>query len=425
MSTSASAYVLGAPSRKKSSRKIPLQHFLGSAAVAGLVLGCAWTVYANIFAASVYPSVDSAAFDEPVVKRRVAVAARPTPSFNEVFASLTPPPAAPAKAEVAKSETPAPSLLFNDRFAAAAPDGVPSGVVADAAPQIDPIKQAAAPKVAEAAKISATAKLAEASKPLPAPKSVENAKKEAATNLQVALNDPTAMVHSKATETKAAEAKAAEVKAAEVKATAAKSAAKSGGVTMHDMAARAKAAVMSIASNERQTMVEKLWGKRESTGGLLSFASADANVTGSIPSTLDQNPMLGGSPPYDRQTAVYDISARTVYLPDGTRLEAHSGLGSRLDDPRSSHLKMVGVTPPHIYELKPREALFHGVPALRLNPIGGEGKIFNRVGLLAHTFMLGPNGDSNGCVSFKDYYAFLNAYRNKGIRRLAVLARVQ
>ena len=36
--------------------------------------------------------------------------------------------------------------------------------------------------------------------------------------------------------------------------------------------------------------------------------------------------------------------------------------------------------------------------------------------------MLGPNGDSNGCVSFKDYYAFLDAYRNKGIRRLAVLA---
>jgi hypothetical protein len=429
MGTSASAYVLGAPSRKKSSRKILPQHFLGSAAVAGLVLGCAWTVYANIFAASVYPSVGSASFEAPAVKRPVAAAARPAPAFNEVFASLTPAPAAPAKSEatksevaksgvvksevakseVAKSETPAPSLMFNDRFAAASPEGVASSVVADAAPQIDPIKQAAAPKVAEAKPV-ASAKLAEASKPLPAPKSVETNKKEAAANLQVALNDPSASVQPKATDTKAVESK---------------SATKSGSVTVRDMAARAKAAVMSIASNERQTMVEKLWGKRESNGGLLSFASADANVTGSIPSTLDQNPMLGGSPPYDRQTAVYDISARTVYLPDGTRLEAHSGLGSRLDDPRSSHLKMVGVTPPHIYELKPREALFHGVPALRLNPIGGEGKIFNRVGLLAHTFMLGPNGDSNGCVSFKDYYAFLDAYRNKGIRRLAVLARIQ
>lgn len=417
MGTSASAYVLGAPSRKKSSRKILPQHFLGSAAVAGLVLGCAWTVYANIFAASVYPSVGNASLDTPVVKRPVAVAARPAPSFNEVFASLKPAPAAPVKTEVAKSEAPAPSLMFNDRFAAAAPEGVASTVVADAASQIDPIKQAAAPNATGAARAVASAELAETSKPLPAPKSVETARKQAAANLKVALNDPAADVQPKGAE-KGAEAKATEPKPAEVK-----QAAKSSGV--RDMAARAKAAVMSIASSERQTMVEKLWGKRESSGGLLSFASADANVTGSIPSTLDQNPMLGGSPPYDRQTAVYDISAKTVYLPDGTRLEAHSGLGSRLDDPRSSHLKMVGVTPPHIYELKPREALFHGVPALRLNPIGGEGKIFNRDGLLAHTFMLGPNGDSNGCVSFKDYYAFLDAYRNKGIRRLAVLARIQ
>jgi hypothetical protein len=85
---------------------------------------------------------------------------------------------------------------------------------------------------------------------------------------------------------------------------------------------------------------------------------------------------------------------------------------------------MRGVTPPHLYDLTPREALFHGVPALRLNPVGGEGTIYGRSGLLAHTFMLGPNGDSNGCVSFRDYNAFLNAYRNQGIRRLAVVARI-
>ncbi len=114
-----------------------------------------------------------------------------------------------------------------------------------------------------------------------------------------------------------------------------------------------------------------------------------------------------------------------VYLPDGSKLEAHSGLGSKLDDPSSAPIRMRGVTPPHIYELKPREALFHGVPALRLNPIGGENAIYGREGLLAHTFMLGPNGDSNGCVSFRDYYAFLNAYRNMGIRKLAVVARVE
>jgi hypothetical protein len=139
----------------------------------------------------------------------------------------------------------------------------------------------------------------------------------------------------------------------------------------------------------------------------------------------EQNPMLGGSPPYDRQTAVYDISAKTVYLPDGTKLEAHSGLGDKMDDARSAHVRMRGVTPPHIYELSPRESLFHGVPALRLNPIGGEDKIFGRDGLLAHTYMLGGNGQSNGCVSFKDYYAFLNAYNNQGIRKLAVVAKVE
>ncbi len=125
---------------------------------------------------------------------------------------------------------------------------------------------------------------------------------------------------------------------------------------------------------------------------------------------------------YDSYTAVYDISARTVYLPNGQRLEAHSGLGSRLDDPRFVHERMRGPTPPHLYSLSPREALFHGVEALRLTPVGGAGAIFGRAGLLAHTYMLGPKGDSNGCVSFRDYGAFLRAYKNGEIRRLAVVS---
>jgi len=200
----------------------------------------------------------------------------------------------------------------------------------------------------------------------------------------------------------------------------------SPGAVVRDMAQRAKAAVMSLASNDRQAMVEKLWGKPSANGPLLAFASADANVTGSLGEGpgRSQNPALGGSAPYDRSTAVYDISARMVYLPDGTRLEAHSGLGNKLDDPSSANVKMRGVTPPHIYELKPRETLFHGVQALRLTPMGGDDAIYGRTGLLAHTFMLGPNGDSNGCVSFRDYDAFLNAYRNQGIKRLAVVARI-
>ena len=137
---------------------------------------------------------------------------------------------------------------------------------------------------------------------------------------------------------------------------------------------------------------------------------------------------FGGSAPttvsgYDRYTAVYDISARTVYLPDGTRLEAHSGLGDALDNPRYVSERARGPTPPHLYELTLRESLFHGVQALRLNPVG-DGGLYGRAGLLAHPFMLGPNGDSNGCVSFKDYNAFLRAYENGQIKKLAVVARL-
>ena len=50
---------------------------LGGVAVAGLVLGCAWTVYTNVFGASVYPSVNSADFEAPVVRNPTIVAARP------------------------------------------------------------------------------------------------------------------------------------------------------------------------------------------------------------------------------------------------------------------------------------------------------------------------------------------------------------
>jgi hypothetical protein len=375
---------------KRSSRKSAPQNFLGGAAIACLVLGSAWTVYANVFRADVYPQLGSANFDAPVVKRPAVAARQAQTAVSDAFAALREqaPPASVALA-------PASTLSFDDRFAAAAPQGV------------EPKPQPETPRLAEAPKPQAeTAKLADAAKPRSeAKKLAEAPKPKAPAPVQVAALPPQ----------RPADAPAA----------------KSPGATVRDMAQRAKAAVMSLASNERQSISEKLWGKQSSHGSLLAYASADASVTGSLGQNLgpdlgqNQNPALGGSAPYDRSTAVYDISAHTVYLPDGTKLEAHSGLGSELDDPHSARIRMRGVTPPHIYELKPREALFHGVPALRLNPIGGEEAIYGRSGLLAHTYMLGPNGDSNGCVSFKDYNAFLNAYRNQGIKRLAVVARVE
>jgi hypothetical protein len=119
-------------------------------------------------------------------------------------------------------------------------------------------------------------------------------------------------------------------------------------------------------------------------------------------------------------TAVYDISAHTVYLPDGTKLEAHSGRGGRLDDPHYVHERMRGATPPNVYELALREKTFHGVQALRLKPVGG-GNTFGRSGILAHTYMLGPKGESNGCVVFKNYNAFLQAFQNGQVKRLVVV----
>ncbi len=177
-----------------------------------------------------------------------------------------------------------------------------------------------------------------------------------------------------------------------------------------------KAAVLAAISTEKPNIFEKLFGKPE-RGPVLAYAAPDGGI-GSDGQSLTS----GGI--YDKQTAVYDISARMVYLPNGTKLEAHSGLGGRMDDPRFVHERMRGATPPHVYDLSMREKPFHGVEAIRLTPIGGEGKIFGRTGLLAHTYMLGPRGDSNGCVSFKDYQAFLRAYKNNEIKRLVVVARL-
>ena len=94
-----------------------------------------------------------------------------------------------------------------------------------------------------------------------------------------------------------------------------------------------------------------------------------------------------------------------------------------MDDPRRVTLKNRGPTPPNTYDLTMREQLFHGVRAIRLNPVGGS-TMFGRDGMLAHTYMLGPNGQSNGCVSFKNYPAFLRAFQNGEVKRMIVVARL-
>ncbi len=91
---------------------------------------------------------------------------------------------------------------------------------------------------------------------------------------------------------------------------------------------------------------------------------ASLNPDDGIPGTGPDLAALG----YDNVTAVYDISARAVYMPNGAKLEAHSGFGSLMDDPRYVDRRDVGATPPSTYDLKPRSNLFHGVQALRMIP---------------------------------------------------------
>lgn len=335
-------------------------------------------VYANVFGSEIYPSVNSGDFSvattPPSVSRgpSTSFADRFGTSFRNRFAAsnssvvVERPAVAAASATVSRG----PSFSFADRFAAAAPDSVAARPV----PASPPKQLAALTPPAEREFVA----------PMPSPRPAE-----------------------------------------------ANSDRHSGAASVREVAERREhaRAVAMVASAEKEkpekppSIFERLFGRWQSSGSELAYASADASSTSSL--GLSRNIGTAGTEPmYDRQTAVYDISAHTVYLPDGTKLEAHSGLGSKLDDPSSANVRMRGVTPPHLYDLKPRELLFHGVAALRLTPVGGESTIYGRSGLLAHTYMLGPNGDFNGCVSFRDYNKFLQAYRSGEIRRLAVVARL-
>ncbi len=72
-----------------------------------------------------------------------------------------------------------------------------------------------------------------------------------------------------------------------------------------------------------QRFFAKLFGKLSPNAIRFASAAEDDSQLGARSATSR----------YDQGTAVYDISAHTVYMPDGTKLEAHSGFGKRLDDP--------------------------------------------------------------------------------------------
>ncbi|WP_243368964.1 DUF2778 domain-containing protein [Microvirga solisilvae] len=191
--------------------------------------------------------------------------------------------------------------------------------------------------------------------------------------------------------------------------------------------ARASAAPVQTASvaqpaapTNNPNFFGKLFGIKPATPpeNAMSYAAI-------TPASIAPSSRFDATPAYGSRTAVYNISAQVVIMPNGERLEAHSGLGDKRDDPRFVHVRMQGATPPGTYHLTEREALFHGVRALRMNPVGGSAAIHGRDGILTHTYMLGPGGDSNGCISFKDYNRFLQAYLRGEVNRIVVIAGTQ
>src|SRR5262245_2319478 len=53
-----------------------------------------------------------------------------------------------------------------------------------------------------------------------------------------------------------------------------------------------------------------------------------------------------------------------------------------------------------------------------------ERKMHGRDGILAHSYLLGPKGNSHGCVAFRNYPEFLDAFLKGEIARIVVVARL-
>lgn len=158
-------------------------------------------------------------------------------------------------------------------------------------------------------------------------------------------------------------------------------------------------------------------GKPEVTIAAMAFARPDSPDRGmaSAFNGLFNKPKAGNG------VAIYDIAAGVVIMPDGERLEAHSGIGKMADNPRFVHVKMNGPTPPNTYKLSMREKRFHGVEAIRMTPVGDE-PMHGRTGILAHSYLLrGRTGQSHGCVAFANYPRFLKAFKEGRVTHIVVI----
>jgi hypothetical protein len=159
--------------------------------------------------------------------------------------------------------------------------------------------------------------------------------------------------------------------------------------------------------------------KTRTLSSMLAYAKPDSPITtddgaGGLFSRKSKLPGSGS------RIAVYVIDEGVVHMPNGEKLEAHSGRGHMRDNPKYVHMKNQGPTPPNVYSLRMRESRFHGIEAIRMTPVG-DARMYNRDGFLTHTYLLRRRGDSSGCVVFEDYNRFLNAFKRGNVKTLVVV----
>ena len=157
--------------------------------------------------------------------------------------------------------------------------------------------------------------------------------------------------------------------------------------------------------------------KNPDTRSGLAYAKPERSLFGDL---FKSRTSGGAWPGKGTKVAIYDVSNATVYLPDGTKLRAHSGIGTMRDNPRYEHVTMKGPTPAGIYRLSMREKRFYGVEAIRMTSIDGRDPK-NRTGLLTHTNLLRGQIGSHGCVAFQNYQPFLNAFKRGKVTMMVVV----